>query len=344
MPSPVLREMKQPQPAEAGIPGGKSSYIASMDSKAVENKKPAQEEKAVQKTSTKKPAATSATVEEAVVDAVKVDTSKLSKEQIAAIPTANPIMFQGIVSLALIVVLLAMIGACIFLGYRMFASKERQNSDSIYSSQEIAKEIQATSYATEDVNPFEYNTGASLICNQFKITGPVVFCIDAGTSMGDKYCLARDMVRASVLSMKSSENFAVIVNQDGGTNVITPMTAGGPEGEAKIRQKLMEQADDGTVVLGGAPMLEEAILSASEFKPKTIVLLIADKDIDSPKRLIADLQKSGADLVIISLDAKPGQDTMIKELAKNAGQNTQLKLYNVEELEKSYEKCNLPAD
>jgi hypothetical protein len=229
----------------------------------------------------------------------------------------------------------------------MFAVKEKQEAETvekIYSSSEIAKEIQETSYATENVSPFEYKTDASLICNQFKVKGPVVFCVDAGTSMGDKYCMARDMVRASVLSMKQSDTFGVIVNQDSGANVITTMTGGGTAGEAKIRKKLSETADEGTVTLGGAPMLEEAIAAAVEMKPKTVVLFIADKDIESPKRMAAVLEKAGAELIIVSLDTKSGQDVTIKEFAKEAGQATQVQLYNAEELERSYEKCDLPVD
>lgn len=346
IPSPILREMKQKQfeqPEPGIIPGSKSSYIRSMGSKAASSEKPVQEKNAVPQTA---PQAKS-TEAEVILDAVKADTSKLSKEQIAAIPTANPIMFQGIVSLILIVILVAMVGACVYLGYKMFSTQEQQNQESaeqIYSSPEIAREIQETSYATEEVNPFEYKTGSGLLCNQFKAAAPVVFCIDAGTSMGDRYCMARDMVRASVLSMDPSQQFAVVVNQDSGVNTITPMTAGGIDGEAKIRQKLMEKADDGTVTLGGAPLLEDAVIAAADLKPKTVVLFIADKDIDSPKRLVSALQKAGAELIIVSLDTNPGQEAAIQQLAKEAGSKTKVKLYSAEELEKSYEKSDLPVD
>ncbi len=55
------------------------------------------------------------------IETISVDKGKLSAEQLGAIPTANPVILQGTVTLVLIIVLLIVAAASIFLGIMMFS-------------------------------------------------------------------------------------------------------------------------------------------------------------------------------------------------------------------------------
>jgi len=56
----------------------------------------------------------------AIPQAVHVDASELSDDELAAIPTANPVRMQGIFSLILIAVLAVFVAVCIYLGTLLF--------------------------------------------------------------------------------------------------------------------------------------------------------------------------------------------------------------------------------
>ena len=69
-----------------------------------------------------------------IVEAPKVDKAKLTREQLASIPTADPVRMQGIATLLMLLVLLIMILLSIYLAMQLF--KEEEDTGGAYIDEE----------------------------------------------------------------------------------------------------------------------------------------------------------------------------------------------------------------
>lgn len=279
--------------------------------------------------------------EPSVIDqVVHVDVSQFSEDQLAAIPTASPVRMQGIVSLILILVLVVMVAACVYLGIKMFST--RDSSDEIY--QKGAPAISGK--ITELANPFTVGV-ASTVCRDVRIASPVVYCIDAGENLaaGGVFAFARDVVRASVLSLTGQERFGVVVAQDSGPRLISgKMFPGGGDGDDAIRDVLEDSADGGVVEMGGASSIAGAVAVALKQKPRTLVLIISRKEISDPGVMGGKIAAAGVRLVLVVLGSETDEQADSYEaLVKSAGKGAVSRVYkSVNKLSGMYDEKNLP--
>ena len=271
-----------------------------------------------------------------VVDAQHVDQSELSDEQIAAIPDANPVFFQGVVTIVLIAILLAMTAASIYLGILVLGSQDDNGGAYVGDyTPPVEKEL---------ASPF-LTGGPTTVCQSVFLDPPVGDVIEAGTSMSDIYLFARDAVRASVLSLRSSQPFALAVAQDGKVSVIgNTLHPGGANGEGAIRKPSRTTYDGGIVSTGGDPDLLGAVEVVLKLKPATVVVIVSRKPLDTPKQLGETIRQGGARLVLVVLGVEAEADEKTYRTAvESAGEGSKMLLYDsIRVLQDHYDERELP--
>lgn len=259
--------------------------------------------------------------ESGALETQPVDESALSEAELAAIPTANPVFFQGMVTIVLIVILIAMTGASIYLG--ILVLRPSDDNGGAYVSDYTPPAM------AELPNPFLTGDGPT-VCRSVVVEAPVTYVVEAGTSMGDLYLFARDAVRASVLSLRPADRFALVVATDPTVKVVgNGLHPGGAEGEQTIRQPSRASFDGGTVETGGAPDLLDAVRVALKLKPRTVVVLVSRKPLENPVELGNLLAEAGAKLVLVVFGQETAADKANYESAvQAAGGNSRLLLYD----------------
>jgi len=273
-------------------------------------------------------------------ETIRVDITQLTEDQLAAIPTASPVRLQGIVSLVLLGVLVVMLVGCIYLGIKVFSGP--RHDDSIYE--------RGTPIITETpkaaANPFLVGK-ASTICGDVPLVPPVIYCIDAGESMasGGVFTFARDVVRASILTLPEGCKFGVVVAQDSGAKVLGgKLFPGGQVGEAHMRNILTDSVDGGAVEVGGASDIARAVGLALQQKPKTLVLVISRKQIPGPHGLGRKIGISWTKLVLVVLGSDTDEELASYDaLIKYAGKKAVKRVYkSVNKLSQMYDEVDLP--
>lgn len=273
-------------------------------------------------------------------ETLAVDAGNLSDEQLAAIPTASPILFQGVLALILVVIMLLMTGACVYLGVKIFSRPVEDISSYIAANDTLEPDLE---------NPFLTGASSPVICGNVPIEAPVVYCIDAGSNMGeDMYPLARSSVFASIVSLGDSRKFGVVVLQEGSAVLIDgKMLPGGVAGVRAIKKKMLPVDEEGgTINIGGTTDLRLGIRKALACKPKpgTIVIIVSCRYIDNPKGIAAVIKNSKTKLMLVALGIdNEEQAKAIEVLAKESGENSQSVIYKTkEQLAEMFDNSNIP--
>ncbi len=274
-----------------------------------------------------------------ILEAAHVDASNFSDDQLAAIPTANPVRMQGILSLILIAVAIVIVGLCIYFGISMLTQKNK--TAVIYKND--AQAVTPTPKA--NANPFIVGS-ISTVCGDTKIIPPVVYCVDADARLaaGGLFTFARDVIRASVLSIPADESFGVVVAQDSGPKFLKgKMLPGGKVGNDEINNSLNGTTDGGEVEIGGRSDLTKALSLALEQKPKTLVLIISRRKIDDPDETGKMIARTGTKLVLVVLGYENSfQAASYRAFAKSAGGAVEVIYSSVSRLAEMYDKKNTP--
>lgn len=288
-----------------------------------------------------------------VIEAIHVDESQLTREQLAAIPTANPVLLQGIVSLVLIAILLIVGGASVYLGVRVFSvtKVDDSNPGSAYVRGEDPKE-------EEEIppNPFLVSTVGPRMCSTVTVLPPVAYVIDGGDAMGDMFLYARDAVRASVRSLGKDHTFGVVVaGESAPIYAGGKMFPGGAEGAAALRPSLLTLFDENdendenpedksALEIAGASELAPAVEKALSLQPKTLVLLVNNAMIENPAALGKDIAYAKARLVLVAFGYEyDEQKESYDALVKASGPGATLLLYSsAQELRSYFDETNLP--
>jgi hypothetical protein len=271
-----------------------------------------------------------------VIESIHVDESKLSPAQLSKIPTANPVFFQGIVTLILIVVLVIMTAASIYLGIQVFGPTD----ETAY-----VEGYEAPTALVELPNPFVVVEETPTVAGGTTILPPVFYCVDAGASMGDVFLWARDVVRASVLSLESTQTFGVVTAQDDGPKLLAGKTlAGGVNGEKTLRPILAARVDGGQVRVGGRSELLPAVELALKQKPRTVVLIVSRKAPSRPTAIGELCKAATARLVVVLLGAdNAGEIAGCRQAVKAAGKGSTLIAYDdLGTLQDYYDQSDLP--
>ncbi len=185
----------------------------------------------------------------------------------ADVPMAKPVRLQGVVTIVLLGLLLAMVGGAIYLALQLSKTEVITGPDGTKTVVRPGESPRTPTTATVDkppVNPFSTPSAASgAAVAGMKLTAPVVYCLDSGGSMKEVFNYAYEMTRVSVLVLKPSDKFTVMVSAQGEDKIIEG--AGGKDGEEAI----VGVAD---ITPQGSADIKKTILTAIEKKPRTIVV------------------------------------------------------------------------
>jgi chemotaxis protein histidine kinase CheA len=250
--------------------------------------------------------------EDGVLEAKSVDASELTEEQLAAIPTASPVRFQGILSLVFIIVLIILIPLTILLAIKMWSKEETED---VYDPAKMV-------VVTEKTNPFETGAFPSVCGSPLK--GTVVYCIDAGGAMADYYTWAAEIVKASVNSLNDDQKLGVIA-AEGMSPDSMKMVSGGlinKGGFDGIWNSILPVVDGGKVKSGDATAPSLAVVKALESKPATVVLLVRQKIFRvEPAALGSRAKGAGARLIIVAMDSEDFHHECYQKTIEAAGGN-----------------------
>lgn len=231
------------------------------------------------------------------------------------VPMAKPIRMQGYFGMLLIgILLLAVIGSIAWF------TVSRLSRGQITPSR-------------QGLNPFDASSvsGAS-VANDVTIDPPVVYVIDAGSSMSGKFDVAATMARVSILSLGKNQKFTILLSTgrseaaDGDKASATGTLAmpsgyrgGAAEGEQAAKKFLEDFFDSNRAGIGRSDILQ-TLSAAMDLEPKTLVVF-ARKDVtdEQAKPIIDKAKKVGAKIVTIVLDSEGQTDLTITKLARETG-------------------------
>jgi DNA-directed RNA polymerase subunit RPC12/RpoP len=281
---------------------------------------------------------------EHVAETTKVNKTDLTREQLKAIPTANPVRMQGIATLLMLLVLLIMVAASIFLATQLFNDDDDETGGSYIDEEGNVVDTLAVNDEVVQANPFMLGKNGSVAGES--VAGPVLYVIDAGTQMGELYAWGRAMVRASIRTLPAGGQFGVIAACDPEPVLIGgKLLAGGPAGDEAIKIPMGDtlNVEGGTVAVGGASDLPGAITKAITHEPKTIVLICSKKGFDSPDELGKLLADKSIKLILISMKV-PGDEELeqMEALVKAAGNGSALLQYEARELGDFHDESDIP--
>ncbi len=284
---------------------------------------------------------------EHVLESIRVNVKDLSAAELAAIPTADPVRLQGIISLILLLVLVVVGGATVALGIKLLAKQPVDNNNDVHYNDD-----DDTAFADEDEddaeqedsakpdmdNPFRVGDSPT-VAENVSVSGPVVYVIDTGGKMIGMYLYARDIVRASIQSLDGMKFGVVLARENKSPLAGNKMWKGGPAGEKAIKSKITSSFDGGSVEVGGASSPADGIARAIRQKPGTIVLLIRNKEILDSEKVGRRIKNAKAKLVLIVLGWEGShQEESYRALVKAAGKDSQLLLYEDDALGDFYDE------
>lgn len=146
-----------------------------------------------------------------------------------------------------------------------------------------------------------------------RLITPVVYCVDAGGSMGEHFDLAQLVVRHSVATLSEQDKFNVIVwHENGPEKMSDAWLAGGSAGEDRAALFLR------TILPAGGTDEEDGLAAAVALEPKNIVVL-ARKEFGNLDAIVAACKKRGIAISTIALGAHPQGEKVMAALATDTG-------------------------
>ncbi len=228
------------------------------------------------------------------------------------VPTATPVKLQGIATIVMLILLLAMIaaGVYMFIAY-MNRDEDKKKPAKTAESYELIEDGGDVEVVAPS-NPFEVRADAGDVAG-IKLDSPVVYIIDGGSSMREMFDYAIGITRASIRSLRGDQKFTLMVPIGEKCNVLPGGNQpGGKAGDKAAMDFLVELP--GPI---GATDLEGVIKTAISQKPGVIVL-IGRKPLDNAKSLAEQAKAAGVRVVAISLDADSEVDESFAELASGS--------------------------
>jgi hypothetical protein len=276
---------------------------------------------------TAEPAPETGESEENIPEAPVIDESRLTPEQLAAIPQADPVFFQGMVTMVLLIVAIFMIVGTVYLGHQLM-SRDSQDTAAgpIYKDQKQAPSAQPD----KAHNPFKPNPAGPHVAGNVAIKTPVVYVVDGGKVMGEMLIFASEILTASARSLPHDATAGLMLVREAGPETLAPQPAG--ELAGKIEQALADPPY-------GATDLAAAVREALTHNPKTVVLVLRDKDLDEQAPALArEVKDAGAHLVIVMTGYRYGAYREAIETAADAGAT--VRVYDVGELQRFYDELD----
>ncbi len=222
------------------------------------------------------------------------------------IPVADRMVFQGVATLILMVMLIAMLVA----GVALVVSSI--NKDKVVPTGNGPTNGDNGLVPPDErvqTNPFV--TGpARTVAGGIAFKTPVVYCIDASGSMRGVYYYAVRMTAASIDSLSVDDVSFLIIAEEEGTRTMASNAIGGIDGEAVDRFA-------GDITPGGEGDTIGALEEAMAGQPATVVLF-ASKIIDAPS-LLALAEQWEVVIVTVSLGGNEVINESLATLAEQTG-------------------------
>ena len=224
------------------------------------------------------------------------------------IPVADPVKVQGIVTMVLIGVLLAMgIAAGIVYLIRRGGVGDGDGP----------KDMKAFTDGPV-VDPFR--KGADIegawVAGNVPISSPILYVIDGGDTMKILFDFSVGITRISIRGLSDKDSFTILISRDIGEEDLF-MDEGYRTGANERAAKLFL----GKHTCRGKTELPRAMKAALERKPKTIVLFSA-KPVSDLMELAGEAKKQGVKIITIAMGDHPGTKESMAELARAAGGHT----------------------
>ncbi len=219
------------------------------------------------------------------IEAVSVDPSELSQEEIDSIPMANPVRFQGIVTLVAIVSLLVLIPVTVLLAVKLWSPRE-EDGGGVY----IAPTRQVH-------NPFKTYETPSIARRPLK--SPVIYCLDAGGSMRGGYLSwCAEVIRASAASLGAGDTFGVIVARETGNTLVGGTLHGsGAEGAAAALKGVAD------LRARGMSYPSRAVMEALKHNPQSVVVIVKKPFREmSAEEIGRAAKEAGAEIIVFAID------------------------------------------
>ncbi len=276
---------------------------------------------------TAEPAPETAQGEETIPEAPVVDESKLTPEQLAAIPQADTVFFQGMVTLVFLVITIFMIVGLVYLGSQMMSHDDEDiAAGPIYDDEKQAVAAQPA----EIKNPFQSHPDGPHVAGNVAIEPPVIYVVDAGKVMGEMLIFASEILTASARSLPADASAGLMIVREAGPETL------GPQPASELADKIDQALDEPPF---GATDLAPAVRQALQHKPKTVVLVLRDKDLDEQAADLArEVKDAGAHLVIIMTGYRYGAYREAIEAAAEGGAT--VRVFDVNKLQEFYESMD----
>jgi len=258
-----------------------------------------------------------------ILETISVDVSRLSQEEIDAIPMADPVRFQGMVAIVGIITLLVLIPVTVVLGIHVL------NPD-----KEPPPVIGVVGSHPPSDNPFKTNSTPSVANKPLK--GTVLYCLDAGGSMSQYYPWGVDIVEASASSLKKDQKFGVILAREAKYELLGGQLYSGGKDSAGIVAEIAE-----TIMATGMSSPSRAIEESLKYGPNQIVVILTrEKDLGT-SGIEQKIKAAGSEIVIMAIDP-PGHEVKIhRKVVQKAGCSGDNVLeYSASRLSDFYEKRN----
>ena len=228
------------------------------------------------------------------------------------VPMARPVRLQGILTLVLLGLLLAMVAGAIVLALQFANNKETiaYNPDGSRIIKTTTGAAASSAPVVQD-NPFSTPApAAGAAVAGLRITAPVIYCIDCGGSMKETFDYARFMARVSIRSLKNADKFSIYLSCQGEDKILEgDYHQGGPAGELGVRDFLENRPS-------GQADIKRTLLAAIDKKPRTIVLLRRDGVADMTD-LIAQAVAKNVSIVVVGLASGQTAAQSLEDLAKS---------------------------
>ena len=220
------------------------------------------------------------------------------------IPMANPVKLQGIVTIVLLVALLGMFIGAVVLVIEA-TKKPAKPPDDIANG---PPDGLTKGGGQTNGRPKGPTVGG------VEIVPPVIYCLDGGSSMTDVFDYARLMTRISATSLKTSQQYNVLILSDetGDLFLRAGLLNGGMQS-----QPVLDKFLDAYVPIGTADVTR-GLSKALEKGPGTIVLM-SRKNVDGAMHLGEGAKARGIRIVTIAMTTDGDVPKSMKRLAEASG-------------------------
>ncbi len=239
------------------------------------------------------------------------------------VPIASPVRMQGIAAIIMLVVLLALLGGGGYVVVDAMSGDDngQTNGDTNGDGNGHADNGNGHKPPVKTFNPFTHPGVDGPGVDGMPLDAPIIYCIEAGSSMDQTLNYAVAMTYVSVRTLSGDHTFNVIIGEEGGADdaswyrfLLPSYTGGGPAGEAAIRKPL------DNVGAVGAPNVERLLTAAAAATPKPhTIVYFGNKPLFNAEKLAKIAADKDIKIVSICLTDDPEILGHMAKLAAGSG-------------------------